>query len=118
MKETIQAIYRHLKPKAYFFFDLPDIMFFNSGGFITPSSKDLNRNVKLTKKTDNIYIYYEICSGVMGGQPFKYSDEFLIRYWELDFIEDLLQQEGLQLIEKHFPQFNFTGSTYQLYQKK
>lgn len=119
LKKNIQNVCKHLKPKGYFFFDLPNLIFFKAERLININSNNFNRSVTLLadNKNKDVYTYHEKCNGKFKGQQFEYVDEFTIRYWELDFVENLLKLEGLRPIDKDFTQFNSTGSTYKLYQK-
>lgn len=116
--KCIQTISQHIKPKGYFFFDLPNKVFFNAGQIINIQLPDFKRYVSLIKigETD-IYTYKEICSGIFNGENFHYEDEFSIRYWDINSINTILNKYGLMDTNKFFPEFNPTGSTYKLYQK-
>ena len=116
--ESIKNICQHIKPEGYFFFDLPNHIFFNTEQLINIQSEYLNRSVKLIKNSENnIFTYEEICNGIFKNEYFSYEDRFQIRYWEFDEINKLLINNGLGLIDKEFPQFESTGSTYKLYKK-
>jgi SAM-dependent methyltransferase len=118
LSKGIAAICSHLKPKGYFFFDLPNKVFFNAGQITNIQSNDFNRFVELTNNgVDNIYTYKEVCSGIFNEEPFDYEDEFCIRYWELHTLDKLLKENGLTDTKRAFPEFGITGSTYKLYQK-
>lgn len=118
LTNCIQTISQHIKPQGYFFFDLPNKVFFNSRQIINIQSKDFKRSVTLTKSGKNdIYIYKEFCSGLIKGKEFQYEDEFLIKYWDLNTINILLTEYGLIDTKDFFPEFGSTGSTYKLYQK-
>ena len=118
LTSSINNICKHLSPNAFFFFDLPNDFFFNTGRLIDVQSKDFNRSVEIiSTNTNDLYIYKEICSGFYNDQKFSYEDEFQIKYWELAILDSLLVKNGLKQIDKDFSQFNSTGSTYKLYQK-
>lgn len=119
LSKNIGTICTHLKEKGFFFFDLPNPIFFNSAQLINFQSNEFNRSVILTNKNnnDNIYTYSEKCNGFFNGKAFEYKDEFSIRYWNSDIVDHLLQLNGLQSIQTAFNQFNSTGSAYKLYQK-
>lgn len=118
LSNNIENICKHLNNNGYFFFDLPNTVFFNSGRLINIQSKEFNRSVILTDNNkDDVYTYSEKCSGVFNGKEFDYEDEFSIRNWKLDIVDQLLQSKGLKPLQTVFNQFNSTGSTYKIYQK-
>ena len=119
LADCIQTICQHIKPQGYFFFDLPNTIFFNTQQISDIQTPDFNRWVRLTKNggTD-IYTYHEVTSGTFNGEQFQYEDEFKIRYWALDVLDKLLKEHGLTDTERSFSEFISTGSTYKLYQKK
>ena len=118
LSTNIKNIGKHLKPKAYFFFDLPNRVFFTSGRLINIQLPSFNRQVELTTNAErDVYTYREQCSGIFSEDEFSYSDEFKIRYWDMDTLDKLLEENVLRDTLKAFPQFNSTGSTYKLYQK-
>ncbi len=119
LTDSLKSISQHLRPKGYFFFDLPDPIFFNMGQLINIHSNDFNRSVKLTKIHDiGVYKYHEICSGIFQNRPFSYEAEFCIRYWDLSFVNNILMELGFNDTNRQFPQFGSTGSTYKLFQMK
>jgi SAM-dependent methyltransferase len=118
LSTNIKNIGKHLKPEGYFFFDLPNPIFFTSGRLINVQLPMLNRQVELiTNDERDVYTYREQCSGIFNENEFSYSDEFKIRYWDMGTLDKLLEENGLRDTLKSFPQFNSTGSTYKLYQK-
>ncbi|WP_337866716.1 class I SAM-dependent methyltransferase [Ignavibacterium sp.] len=115
---NLKNICNHIKINGYFFFDLPNKMFFNAGRLININTNNFSRIVELKSNNDNdIYTYREKCSGNFKGQEFSYEDEFKIRYWSFNTIDKLLLKNGLKDTLKSFPQFNSTGSTYKLYKR-
>ena len=118
LSTNIKNIGKHLKPEGYFFFDLPNPIFFTSGRLINVQLPMLNRQVELiTNAERDVYTYREQCSGIFNENEFSYTDEFKIRYWDMVTLDKLLKENGLRDTLKFFPQFNSTGSTYKLYQK-
>lgn len=119
LSKNIKNICDHIKPNGYFFFDLPNPGFFNVGSLINIKSARFKRNVELTSNNENnVYTYKEKCSGNYNEQDFYYEDEFSIRYWDLNTLENILSKNGFKDTLKIFNQFNATGSTYKLYQKQ
>lgn len=118
LTEIIHSVGKNLNSNGYFFFDLPNRVFFDANRLIDINTDDFKRVVRLTEQgNENIYIYTENCSGNMNGVEFNYTDNFSIRYWECEFLDKLAKKEGFVQIAKDFSQFNYTGSTYKLYQK-
>ena len=119
LSRNIKTICQHINPNGYFFFDLPNTVFFNAGRLINIDTANFKRSVKLTSNNENdIYTYKELCSGIYNGKVFNYQDEFRIRYWSLDTLDKLLAKNGFSDTLKTFSQFNSTGSTYKLYQRQ
>jgi SAM-dependent methyltransferase len=118
MAASIESIHKSLKPGGYFFFDLPNKVFFKMGRLPFPPRPTLNRNVTITPTaTEEVYQYLENCSGNMNGEQFNFSDNFAIKYWPMAEMDILLQKKGFREVEINLSQFNSSGSTYKLYQK-
>jgi len=118
LSKNVMNICKHIKENGYFFFDLPNRVFFNTEIVTNIHRPNLKRSVKLTRTNENdIYSYKEICSGIYNRQDFNYEDEFRIRYWTLGKLNELLVDFGFLDTKKSFNQFNSTGSTYKLYKK-
>jgi SAM-dependent methyltransferase len=117
LSKNIKNISKHLKPNGHFFFDLPSMQFFNLKELPFIQTPECRRSVILKNVDEHIYSYKEKCNGIFNGEVFSYEDEFCIRYWEPNILDKLLIENGLKLVDKSFPQFNSTGSTYKLYKK-
>ncbi len=118
LSKNIHNICRHINPSGYFFFDLPNTVFFNRAQLINMETPHFRRTVELINLKDNIYTYREKCSGIFNGQEFCYEDKFQIRYWELSTLDKLLTQNSFfEDTSKSFSHFSSTGSTYKLYKK-
>lgn len=116
LSRNLKNICQHINSNGYFFFDLPNIIFFNAGRLTNIHTNNFRRIVELTSNNKNdIYTYKEICSGIYNGQEFNYKDEFQIRYWTLNTLDKIIRENGFSDTLKTFPQFNTTGSTYKLY---
>ena len=119
LSNNIKNICHHINSNGYFFFDLPDTVFFNAGRLININTANFKRSVELISNNENdIYIYKENCRGIYNGQEFSYEEEFRIRYWTLSTLDKLLAENGFIDTNKYFPQFNSTGSIYKLYQRQ
>lgn len=119
MIATINNICDKLYSGGYFFFDLPNDVFFNTQPLLNIKNDNLKRLVTLTPQDhDDIYTYKEICSGFYNGNPFKYEDEFPIKKWDIEYINKLLKEKMVYKANDNFPQFANTGSNYYLYRKK
>ena len=118
LAKNIKNICNHINSNGYFFFDLPNTVFFNSGRLTNIQTNNFKRIVDLTTSNENdIYTYKEFCSGIYNGQDFSYDDEFKIRYWSIVTLDKILIENGFIDTLKTFPQFNSTGSTYKLYRR-
>lgn len=119
LSKNIANICKHINTNGYFFFDLPNTVFFNAGRLTNIETNTFRRLVELTSNNENeIYTYREQCSGIFKGQEFSYEDEFKIRYWKISTLDKLLSENGFYDTLKSFPQFNSTGSTYKLYKRQ
>jgi 2-polyprenyl-3-methyl-5-hydroxy-6-metoxy-1,4-benzoquinol methylase len=119
LSKNIMNICNHINLNGYFFFDLPNTVFFNAGRLINIQTNNFKRIVELTSNNENdIYTYKELCSGNFNEQEFSYEDEFKIRYWTINTLDKLLVENGFIDTFKTFPQFNSTGSTYKLYKRQ
>lgn len=119
LSNNIRNICQHINSNGYFFFDLPNKVFFNVGHLTNIQSAGFNRVVVLTSIDENgTYAYKENCSGIYNGQEFSYEDEFKIRYWTLKTVDKLLIKNGFCDTLQAFSQFNSTGSTYKLYKRQ
>ena len=120
LSKNLNNICKHINQKGYFFFDLPNILFFKEGCLINIDTNKFKRRVELISynREENIYTYNEQCSGIFNGKEFSYEDEFKIRYWEISTLNKLLIANGFNDTFISFPQFNSTGSTYKLFKKE
>lgn len=119
MNSTIKNVSKHLNENGFFFFDLPNTVFFNQNFIINIDRENFRRLVTLEPALEqNIYVYHEECSGIFNNEEFDYVENFNIRYWDHDVMNELLEQNQLHNTNRNFPMFNGTGSTYRLYQKR
>jgi len=118
IKAIISNIANNLKSKGYFFFDLPDAVFFNMGNLFNINRSNFRRTVDIIPTADNsLYTYSEVCSGVFNGNEFSYEDHFSLKQWDKNYINQILVNAGFSLLSKNYPQFASSGSSYFLYQK-
>ncbi|HPR74243.1 MAG TPA: class I SAM-dependent methyltransferase [Bacteroidales bacterium] len=110
-------IHKHLKDKGLFFFDLADLVFFKMGTIFDINKNDFTRHVVITPDHDNLYTYTEHCQGICNGNKFEYDDAFPLRYWSHAEVDRMLHAAGFNRVNRAFPEFSSTGSTYYLYQK-
>lgn len=119
LASNIQNICNHIHPNGFFLFDLPSMALLAEERLTNIQSENFNRIVELINvKDSDIYIYKETCNGIFNNEKFEYKDEFSIRYWSMDILDNLLQKNGLFDTLKDFSYFDSTGSTYKLYQKR
>jgi 2-polyprenyl-3-methyl-5-hydroxy-6-metoxy-1,4-benzoquinol methylase len=119
LSKNIENICKHINQNGYFFFDLPNTVFFDAGRLTNIDRNSFRRLVELKSNNENdIYTYREQCGGIFNGQEFSYEDEFKIRYWRVSTLDKLLNENGFCDSLKTFPQFNSTGSTYKLYKRQ
>lgn len=119
LSANIKSICRHIKPNGYFLFDLPSLDLLNEVRLTNIQTEHFNRIVDLIHvKDSNTFYYKERCSGIFKNEKFEYQDVFVIRYWSMDILDDLLQEYGLYNAQRTFPYFDSTGSLYRLYQRR
>ena len=119
LSKSITNICKHINQNGHFFFDLPNMVFFNAGRLTNIQTEKFRRIVELKTNNENdTYTYMEKCSGLFNEQEFSYEDEFKIRYWTLSTLDKLLMENGFIDTLQSFPQFNSTGSTYKLYKRQ
>jgi SAM-dependent methyltransferase len=121
LANSIKNICNHINSSGFFFFDLPGRVFFDRGEIFNIQRDDFKRRVYLNRtEEENIYIYKEstqcLCSSC--GQDCKFEEEFKIRYWELEKLDELLKSHGFEDMGMLFPQFANTGSTHKVYKRK
>ncbi|MGM0944511.1 MAG: class I SAM-dependent DNA methyltransferase [Bacteroidota bacterium] len=118
MVNSLDTIAKHLNPKGYFFFDLPDPVFFNRPVLFDINRPDFTRRVTITPTEEGqIFMYGEEGSLELNGEIVNYEEEFPIRKWEWKTINNFLEHVGLRDTGRNFPSLANTGSTYKLYQK-
>lgn len=119
LSKNIENICKHIKSNGFFLFDLPNPVFFENHTLVNKEKDNFRRHVVLMNtEAENIYTYKESCQCLCHGQRCDYEDEFKIRYWEMDTLDQFLRGQGFKDTEKSFPQFGSTGSTYKLYKRQ
>lgn len=119
LEANILNICKHINSNGYFLFDLPSFDLLTEPRLTNIKSEHFNRIVDLINvKDSDIFIYKEKCSGLFKNKKFEYQDEFSIRYWSMDVLDNLLKKNGLYDTQRDFPDFDSTGSIYRLYQKR
>ena len=119
LEANILNICKHINSNGYFLFDLPSLDLLTEPRLTNIKSEHFNRIVDLINvKDSDIFIYKEKCSGLFNNKKFEYYDEFSIRYWSMDNLDNLLRKNGLYDTQKNFSYLDSTGSTYKLYQKR
>jgi SAM-dependent methyltransferase len=118
LENSIQHIGTHLKQNAYFFFDIPDNIFFENECLIKIDKRDFHRSIRIIAKGSSVYQYSETCHGIFFDQPFQYEDAFSIRRWNYEEVDSLLHSFGLSAVQCNLSRFHSSGSTYHLFLKK
>ena len=117
LKRNIVAIYNHLKPSGYLFFDLLGLWFFKNEEIINVSIDGFSLREWLIQHEGNIYTYHQEGRGVLSGNKFHFNDEAPIRYWDLQTVNDIFVEIGFEDMQSTFPQLSSESSTYKLYKK-
>ena len=119
LSANLKNICKHIESGGYFFFDLPNTVFFSQGRLLNIERGNFRRIVELISNEENdVYTYHERCLGNLNGNQFSYEDSFRIKYWQMNIIDMLLQENGMHDTKMSFPEFQSTGSTYKLYRKQ
>ncbi len=119
LKRAFKSIASSLKEGCFVLLDVPRIEH-----FLQPqvyNCRSMRRTVTITEEGDDLYLYCETCGGVMEGETFRYSDEFLLRRWSDEDIIFLCAENGLirntsldRMLENYF---HGMGATYYLFEK-
>jgi len=117
LMEIFRKIHLHLNDNSLLFFDLADQVFFKMGTLFDINENDFRRHVVITPDHGNLYTYKEHSHGICNGNKFEYDDAFPLRYWTHTEVDRILRSTGFIRVNRAFPEFNNTGSTYYLYQK-
>ena len=84
----------------------------------------LQRQITITAENgaNDLHSYSENCRGSMEGQPFEYSDSFLIRKWPDERVLNICRENGLVQSELENEilkgRFSATGAKYYLLKKQ
>jgi len=120
LQRAIENIASSLKKDGLFLLDIPQSIIFRSGSIEQPT---LQRQITITAENgaNNLYSYSENCRGSMEGQPFEYSDSFLIRQWPDERVLNICRENGLVQSELENEilkgKFSATGAKYYLRKK-
>ena len=71
----------------------------------------LERRINVTPAGGDVYTYHETTRCLMDGDWHYYKDTFLIRYWPVEKVLDILRQNGVK-VEGPLPEFGWTGADY------
>lgn len=114
LDKSIQAAANALLPGGLFLIDVPTKLVFN--GFYIANS-EIDRKVSISPHGDDLFHYEETTSLHSQGNTVSYSDQFLIRYWHVDYVKKVLSKHGFALVKNLTEDFYGTGSQYFLLQK-
>lgn len=117
MQRNLKNIATHLLPGGYFLFDLPSTHFFEEEDLIDMRTQQLKRKVTMHKLGNDLFRYRDEGSGTYQKQSFSYTDEFTIRYWRIEELEDMLKENGLERVDIDLNHLNFSGADYYLFEK-
>ena len=86
IERIILNVKNHLSSKGYFFFDLPQPIFFRQQTLVDIKGNDFRRKITLTPAgNENVYEYSETCSGIFNGVDFNSSPASLKSGSESEF---------------------------------
>lgn len=112
LHQSFSNLSANLKQGGLFYFDHPSRALFNNS---VCKNHGVNREVNVVHEGMNLYTYTEVCNGVLNGNEFHYEDEFHIRYWEYNEVENALLARGFERVLTHT--HNLAGATYYLFRK-
>jgi SAM-dependent methyltransferase len=115
LQKSIAAAADALKTGGLLLIDIPDKAVFHS---YRKRNAEIERYVTVTAQGDDLYCYEESTTVTSGGKSSSYSDKFMIRYWEKEYVIKLMQSHGLVIKEDLTEHFYETGSPYFLMCKR
>ena len=114
-EKSIRNVKEHLNTGGKFFFELGDAVFNYPNQGI--QKHEFSRQIQLVPTNKNgLYRYSEKTNFKFGNDPLEYEDEFDLRRWDIEYVDELLKKEGFVCIKDNYPQFAGTGANYFLYQ--
>jgi SAM-dependent methyltransferase len=114
LDKSIKAAANALRPGGYLLIDIPSRWVFQSYRRHTP---EIDRSVSVIPQECDLYRYEESTTVYSGSSAKSYSDQFLIRYWEVEDVMKTLANHGLTMERELSDAFSGTGSQYFLLQK-
>ncbi|MEI7485546.1 MAG: methyltransferase domain-containing protein [Ignavibacteriota bacterium] len=115
LEKSIQAISNILKPGGLLLIDVPSRLIFQS---YKKNTEKIQRFVNISPQDDNLYYYEETTTINESGRSSDYSDKFLIRYWDAEYVIKIMEKYGLLTEEDLTDKFAGSGSGYFLMRNK
>lgn len=115
LTRALQALARALRVGGLLLLDIPSRQIFRDYEF---SNDHLLRTVRVTAQDEVLYRYEEQTELQQAGRTVRYSDHFLIRYWEREQVLNLLTLQGFVLRQDLSQTFAGTGAYYWLLEKQ
>jgi hypothetical protein len=116
LMSCFKSFERNILPKGFLIIDFLDESSFDNAGF-PHFTDDFSRVVTVTKSSGGNYHYSEACKGTLNGKNFEYSDEFKLRRWWAEEINQMLKDSGFMPV-KEISDLKSAGYACQLYRKE
>ncbi len=114
LRKSMQAAFNALKPNGHLLIDIPSRVVFSS---LQKNTDIMQRKVTISPIQDDIYQYDENTTLAINGEANVYVDRFNIRYWNVEFVQNILMDVGFSLAGDMSAEFAGTGSQYFLMKK-
>jgi SAM-dependent methyltransferase len=114
LNASLQAASNALRPGGLLLLDIPVIGVFEGYQTNTP---EVQRSVQISPQGMDLYLYQEETRVQYKNHSARYSDQFLIRYWEVEHVMAVLARYGFSLEEDLEETFWGAGSHYFLFRK-
>jgi len=87
--KSFDAVHLSLKVGGLFLLDIPSRGLFKN---FYVKNREMDRRVTITLEEGDLYQYSEKTSLYDDEEPFSYEDSFKIRYWEPEYLMDILSR--------------------------
>jgi SAM-dependent methyltransferase len=114
LEKSVEAAVNALRSGGLLLIDIPSRWVFQSYQRHTPKMK---RSVSVVSQGGDLYRYEEATTVYSDGSACSYSDQFLIKYWEVEKVLNVLTRHGLSMERDLTEAFSGSGSLYFLMKK-
>lgn len=115
IRKFVDVVFNALAPKGSFLIDIPSKKLFKT---LYVKNKYIRRNMSIKPAGNNLYNYKEDTIFLKNNEKVTYSDYFLIKYWEKEFILNLFCQRGFSVVHNVSRWIECAGSDYYVLKKE